>query len=288
MTCSGNSSPDTLEAHSHSPPHLKWLPTHISPLFRPHTLTYAHTCMPTTNTNLLYLKAILCLYRESMSLQYMTSRGQAPPRLDLDTECFLLHHSQSSSVPQSVSMSLYLSFCVWRIRTLVFTVPTPSQRSGGWGLLADEHRPQGSSPAAWGCWWLLWWSGCSGSSGVLVHLRACSDWSGCRKGRKENQRLGWSYIMWYILLETWEIGLWLTVRNSWQLWLRKSEWETILSPSTTSFEVPLIKTVDPLDPFQSEQTPENPVFKLNHLAWMDQHDLPKIPKVSRVGFLKLH
>lgn len=84
--------------------------------------------------------------------------------------------------PLSVSMSLYQSSCVMRLSTvLVFTVRTPSQRFGGWGRRAGGRRPLELSPAAWGCWWLLSWSGCSGSSEELAHLCACLRWSGCRR-----------------------------------------------------------------------------------------------------------
>lgn len=52
--------------------------------YTPFPLAHArtHTCMPTTNMKILYLKAILHLHEESMSLQYITSRGQARPGPD--------------------------------------------------------------------------------------------------------------------------------------------------------------------------------------------------------------
>lgn len=115
-----------------------------------------------------------------------------------------LHHGQTRTlnvssfiIPSpllSLSLSPWVFIClsVWCSCTLVFTVQTPSQRSGGWGPRAGEHRPLGSSLEAWECWWLLWWSGCSGSSGVLAHRHACSDWSGYVKERsKDIGGLGW-------------------------------------------------------------------------------------------------
>lgn len=80
------------------------------PLFHSHTRAYAQTCTPTTNMTTLYLKAILCPHGESMSLQYMTNRGQAPPRPD-----------QDSFSPPSFSVLLCPSVCLDEFFFLFFS-----------------------------------------------------------------------------------------------------------------------------------------------------------------------
>lgn len=123
------------------------------------------------------------MYRESMLLQHMSIRGQAPLRLVQVSEC-LLHQSSC------VSISLNLSFSV-DPGTPVLKVQTLSQRFDDSGQWAGGRRPQELSLAVWECWWLLWWSGCSGSSERLAHLCACSNWSDCRK----NVRKPWIRII---------------------------------------------------------------------------------------------
>lgn len=64
-----------------------------------------------------------------MSLQYMTSRGQASPWPDQyswmpSPLSVLTSPPLSSSVPQSVSMSLYLSFCVTRLHSSLHSADT--------------------------------------------------------------------------------------------------------------------------------------------------------------------
>lgn len=51
---------------------------------RIHSLT--HTRLPTTNIKILYLKAIFHVHMESMPVQRVTSRGQAPPGSDRVSE----------------------------------------------------------------------------------------------------------------------------------------------------------------------------------------------------------
>lgn len=80
----------------------------------------------------------------------------------------------------------FMCLSVWCSCTLVFTAQRPSQCSGGCDPLASERRPPELSLVAWECWWLLWWSGCSGSSGVFAHQRACSNWSGYFMKKKQN------------------------------------------------------------------------------------------------------
>lgn len=93
------------------------------------SLAHARTRTPTTNMTTLYLKAILRPHGESMSLQYMTSRGQAQPRPDQDSERFL--SSIVLSPPPSLSLSrwvffflLNLSFCMTRLHSSLHSADT--------------------------------------------------------------------------------------------------------------------------------------------------------------------
>ncbi len=161
-------------------PHASWsemTPSTYSSLFHPHTHLHTRTHAwiheyTVSKSHPLSVKGVRVITVHDQQ------RADSTNGRTRTLKCLLFYHSQSSSVPQSVSMSLYLSFCVWCACTPVFTVRKPSQRSGGWGPRAGEHRPRESSLVVWECWWLLWWSGCSGSSEVLARLRACSDWSG--------------------------------------------------------------------------------------------------------------
>lgn len=93
--------------------------------YRCFSLFHAHARTPTTNMTTLYLKAILRPHGESMSLQYMTSRGQAQPRPGQDWALSLLRRSQSSSVPPSVSFFLLnLSFCVTGLHSSLHSADT--------------------------------------------------------------------------------------------------------------------------------------------------------------------
>lgn len=124
-----------------------------------------------------------------MPVQCVTGREQALPGPDKVSES--PSPPSASSVllcPLWLSVSLYQFSCVMRLPTvLVLTVRTPSQHFGGWGRQAGGRRPLALSLAAWRCWWLLSWSGCSGSSEELARLCACLHWSGCRRNDSKSR-----------------------------------------------------------------------------------------------------
>lgn len=178
--------PPTLGRHALTRLLIQNVSIHIFTSLSP-THTRTHTCVPTNDMNTLYLKAVLCVFRQSMSLQYMTSRGQAPPRPNLDSECL---SSIAPSPPLSLSLSQWVFLMSFYVRLLHSSLHSVDTFTTFWWV----RSPSGVVTGGVGMLimavviWLLWQFREAGSSTRMFRLERLQE--------DEKERLGIVSLCW--------------------------------------------------------------------------------------------